>query len=161
MGVILQLIAGPVLGLVGSWVGSIFKYVEKKQDLKAQESRQAHERDLLKMNIDARGKEMENEAIIHQIDATATMLRGSYEHDASYGQVSRGAALWLRSVRPALTFSLVGLTAAVYFTSGGEAVFHGMTVRERVVGSILMMTEAAVTWWFADRTRQSQPATRA
>ncbi len=26
-----------------------------------------------------------------------------------------------------------------------------MTVRERVVVSILLMTEAAITWWFADR----------
>jgi len=156
MAFLAQLIAGPILGLVGSWVGSIFKYFEKKQDLEAQKLRQDHEVALTRMNLEARGKEMENEAWLAQISATAEMLKGSYDHDASYGPVSRTAAVYLRWVRPGLTFLLLVLVAVMFFFAGDQYRIEGLSIQERIVVSTLMMAEAAVTWWFADRTRDRQ-----
>lgn len=156
MGFLAQLIAGPVLGLLGSALGSVFKWFEKKQEIEAQRLRQDHEIALTKLNIEARGKEMENEAWLAHISATAEMVKSSYEHDASYGPVSKGAAVWLRWVRPALTLILLALVAAEFFYAGEQYRIEGMTIQERIVASSLMMCEAALTWWFADRTREAR-----
>lgn len=156
MGVLINLLAGPVLGLLGSWAGAIVRYFEKKQEIEAQKLRQDHELALTRLNIEARGREMENEAWLAQVHATAEMVKSSYEHDASYGPVSRAAALYLRWVRPALTFLLLVLVAAMFFFAGEPYRIEGMTIQERIVVSTLMMAEAAVTWWFADRTRDRQ-----
>ena len=144
----LSLILGPALGLLGSAIGSVFKIWERKQELQAQREKQQHEAELTKLNIAARGQEMENEQWIAQVQATADMLKSSYEHDASYGPITTGAAAWLRWVRPGLTILLITLTASFYFTDG--------SLHQQITKSILMMTEAAVTWWFADRAREGK-----
>jgi hypothetical protein len=108
-------------------------------------AKRLHEVALLQMNIDARGQEMENEAMIAQVQATAEMLKGSYEHDASYGPVGPKAASVLRFMRPALTFTALILAAALVYTVGGSE------TKETAVLRVLTLAEIAFTWWFADR----------
>ncbi len=155
MGIIATILSGPLLGLLGSAFSSVMGYFEREQRMKADKAKHDHETRLLEMNIRARGQEMENEAWIAQMGATADMLAGSYEHDASYGPVSGNISAALRFVRPLLTLILVVLTGIIYFSVADGAVIEidgdTMTVRERVVISVLLMTEAAITWWFADR----------
>lgn len=155
----MSLLAGPATGLFGSLVSNIFGgiagYFKRKQELQAQKLQQDHETNLLQMNISARGQEMENEQMIAQMAAAADMLAASYQHDASYGPVSTKVAAVLRFVRPVLTLLLLILTGTIYFTSLDAATItvgeETMTIKDKVVMSVLFMTEAAVFWWFADR----------
>jgi|TARA_Y100000310_G_scaffold92194_2_gene89807 hypothetical protein len=147
---VISLFGGPfggfLSGILGSGIGAITDYFKKKQELQAQLAKQAHEVKLLEMNISARGQEMESEQAIAQIEATAAMMKGSYQHDASYGQASPWAVNLLRMIRPTLTLVLILLTAVVYWQAEvGE--------QSGIVATVLYLTEVAVTWWFADRAR--------
>ena len=137
---------GPILGMIGSGITAFVAFKEKQLELEAQEKKYAHEANLTTLNIQARGQEMENEAWIAQVGAVSDMLKGSYEHDASYGPVSKKNAAALRWVRPGLTGMLVLLTTAVFFASDGET-------QKSIAIMIVVMTEAAITWWFADRRK--------
>lgn len=159
MGWIVSLFGGPLAGLLGSIVSGAVGYFEKKQQIEADRARFAHEEKLQEMNITARGRELEQEDLIAQTRAVAEMLSASYRHDASYGPVSKGAAAALRWVRPGLTIFLLVLVAALWFTAPDGAITVGdetMTIKERIVSSILFMSEAALTWWFADRRRANK-----
>lgn len=137
---------GPILGMIGSGITAFVAFKEKQLELEAQEKKYAHEVNLTTLNIQARGQEMENEAWIAQVGAVSDMLKGSYEHDASYGPVSKKNAAALRWVRPGLTGMLILLTTAVFFASDGDE-------KKSIAIMIVVMTEAAITWWFADRRK--------
>lgn len=159
MGFLVSLFGGPLAGLLGSIVSGVVGYFEKKQQIAADRERFAHEEKLQEMNIAARGQEIEQENLIAQTRAMAETLSASYRHDASYGPVSAGAAAALRWVRPGLTIALLALVAALWFTAPDGAITIGdetMTIREKIVSSILFMAEAAMTWWFADRRRANK-----
>ena len=146
------LFGGPAFGLIGSLFGQVFKLVNAFVEAKEKARQREHELRLLKMNIEARGEEMESEALIAQVEATAEMLKGSYKHDASYGVPSPWARNVLRFVRPALTFLVLGLVALIYFIDGeGMDLDTGLAVKERITMSLIMLAEIAFTWWFADR----------
>jgi hypothetical protein len=160
MGILASILSGPIVGLFGSIVSAFVAFKERQQKIEEQKLAQAHEVRLLEMNINARGQEMENEQIISQMEAMSEMLSASYQHDASYGPVSENMAAFLRLIRPSITLLLIILTALVFFMVEDAAIItvgeEAMTVQERVVMSILFMTEAAVTWWFADRRRSQK-----
>jgi len=149
MGFLTTLLMGPATGLLGSLFGGVMKYFEKKQEMEAQAIKQAHEVTLLQMNIAARGEEMENEAMIAQVAATADMVSASYQHDASYGTSNPWINGALRMIRPILTIGLIALTTLI-FLKANEA------EQSKIILTVLYMTEVAVTWWFADRARGSK-----
>ncbi|HKJ74551.1 MAG TPA: hypothetical protein VKA19_10580 [Alphaproteobacteria bacterium] len=157
MGFLISLFAGPFAGILGSIISGFVSYFERKQEIEADKARYAHELKLQEMNIAARGQEMEHEADIAQMHADTQMLSDSYIHDASYGEVYTWAATALRFVRPVLTIGLIALVWWIYNTvADGGLITIGdetMTVREKIVASVLFMAEAALTWWFADRRR--------
>lgn len=159
MGFLVSLFGGPLAGLLGSLVSGVVGYFEKKQQIAADQAKFAHEEKLQEMNIAARGNELEHEDLIAQTKAITDTLGASYQHDASYGAVSPGAAAALRWVRPGLTIFLLVLVAIVWFTAPDGAITVGdetMTIREKIVASILFMAEASLTWWFADRRRANK-----
>ncbi len=78
------------------------------------------------------------------------MLKGSYQHDTSYGAPSPRARSVLRFVRPALTFLVIGLVALIYFIDGeGMDLDTGLSIKERITMSLIMLAEIAFIWWFA------------
>lgn len=161
MGFLVSLFGGPLAGLLGSLVSGVFGYFEKKQQIEADKARYAHEAKLQEMNIAARGQELEQEALIAQTQAMAEMMKGSYDHDASYTTArSPAVATALPFFRPLVTITLVGATVTLAFHVSPEGVIQvgdeTMTIREKVIGSIIFMSEAAVTWWFADRRRSNK-----
>jgi len=160
MGFIASLIGGPIVGVLGSIVSGAVSYFERKQKMEERQQDYAQEIKLQEMNIAARSNELESEEAIAHTSAVASALRASYKHDASYGPVSQTMASVLRCVRPALTFLLLGLTAAVYFTMpDGHIVGDDgsvTTIGEMVVLKIMFLTEVALTWWFLDRRKSNK-----
>ena len=60
---LLTMILGPVTGLVGSLLGAGVKWLEHRQRMAELDRQQAHELRLQKLNIEARGQELEQEAL--------------------------------------------------------------------------------------------------
>ncbi len=147
MGFITTLLAGPVVGLLGSVFNGIMGIVERKQKMAERAAEYSHETNLLKMNIDARGQEMENEALIAQTDAVSQMVQKSYGHDAIYADSSSKSVQKLSFFRPLLTLLMLGLVAAIYFTT------EDLGIQVDITMTILFLFEVAMTWWFADRAR--------
>ena len=159
MGFMMSLLAGPATGLVGSLlsnvIGGVGGYFKRKSEAEEKKLDRAHELELQKLNMQSRGSEMENERLIAEADMISQNLSASYKHDASYGEASQGIVNVLRLVRPAITILLLVLVAVIYFTVADDAMVtesgEVMTVRERIVLSVVFMAEVAVGWWYADR----------
>jgi hypothetical protein len=138
---------GPIVGVLGSVVSGVVGYFEKQQQIESDRVRFAHEAHLLEKHIAARGQELESERDIAAISADASMLRGSYRHDASYGDTGPIVNSILRLVRPILTIALIGLVAALVIAQDQTLDRQGIALK------VLFLCEVAITWWFADRRR--------
>tara|TARA_R100001530_G_C4268619_1_gene142499 strand:- start:203 stop:691 length:489 start_codon:yes stop_codon:yes gene_type:complete len=152
-GLIGMLLGGPGFGLIGAVLTQVGKFADRWAQAKEDAAKRTHEIQLLKMNIEARGREMENEQVIAQAQAMADMMSASYRHDASYGPTGPKAAAILKFVRPALTFIALALAAVIVFIMGDSSidVESGWTIKEQAAIRILVLAEIAFTWWFADR----------
>ena len=153
MELIASILGGPIVGLIGSGVSAFFKEREHKAALEEKKVDQAHELVLLDKHAAVRGQELENERAIAEVDAVARQVVASYQNDAAvlpaHGWVADVKALF----RPFITMMLVALSAAIYFTFDP---MNGLNpLQERIIASMLFLTEVAVTWWFADRARAS------
>ena len=147
LSIISTVFAGPLVGVIGSLFSGVVGYFERKQQIEADKAKYAHEALLLDKQIAARGQELESEAEIASIAADAAALKGSYEHDASYGESGPIISGILRLVRPALTVFLLVMVAGLVFLK-----VEGIEMKE-VALKVLFLSEVAVTWWFADRRR--------
>lgn len=148
------LLAGPATGLLGSLIGAGVQLLEHRQRLAELDAQHRHELELQRLNVAARGQELEQEALIAQSAAHAQAMAASYRHDASAGPVYRWVASALRLVRPLLTVGLIGLVGGMYFVGlPDDVTLDGRSIREHITLTVLYMAEVAVTWWFADRAR--------
>lgn len=153
---VLTMLLGPITGIAGSTIGTLTKWLEHRQRMAELERQQAHEIRLQELNIQARGQELEQEALIAQTQAHADAMAASYRHDASAGQTHKWVASALRLMRPLFTLLLIVLAGAIYFFAQAEDAVEGKPLREHVALTVLYLTEVAVTWWFADRARGSR-----
>lgn len=153
-----SLLSGGLAGLFGSFVSNVFGYFKAKQ-----EHKQALELRKLDANISA----MEHKQALEQIKAEAqyrerelsinaerdvdiasyAALADSYKLDATYtgdNKLMLIAEFIKKLTRPTLTFVLVFLCTAIYF-SGDDV------IRDLVARAIIALTATCVSWWFADR----------
>lgn len=151
--------SGGATGILGSVVGGAFKWLDRRDAAREAEALRAHELALQRLHIETRGAELESEERIAQADARAradeaasATLVASYRHDRAAAPASPWAADVKAMVRPALTFALIALTAAVYFTIGADA--DDLDLRAYVAHTIVYTTSAATLWWFGDRARE-------
>lgn len=153
-GIIATILGGPIMGLLGSVVSAFTKEREHKMNLEDKRADQAHELALLSKHAAQRGAELENDRAIAEADAVSRSVVASFQHDAA----SAGHSYpWVDAIktlfRPAITLLLVALAGAIYFTFDAATTINAL--QEHIVYSILFLGEVAVTWWFADRARNS------
>ena len=152
---IATVISGGATGILGSIVGGVFKWLDRREERREAADRRVHEIKLQEMQIQVRAAETESELAIIQAESSRDQLMASYAHDSAVGPAKPWVAAVLRLVRPTLTFVLIGLTAAIYFTlEGGEAVVQGVELKAYIINTIVYTTSAAVLWWFGDRAMQ-------
>ena len=147
MSIIASLFAGPLLGVFGSLISGVMGYFERQQQMEADKAKFAHETNLLKLQVQARGQELESEEEIAAIAADTEALKGSYQHDASYGESGPIISGMLRLVRPALTFALIAIVAVLVLLDDTQL------DRTQLSLKVVVMMEVAIAWWFADRRR--------
>jgi hypothetical protein len=148
-------LSGGLFGLVGNIASKIFGYVEARQAFTQKQAEWAHECELLKLQMQARAAETEQEIRVAESQGTWTGLASSVGAEsavgASYPWVNAVRAL----VRPALTLGLAGFLASAFF-----AMAPGDIDRAYVADSLVFAAVTAIVWWFGDRAPR-KPVPRA
>lgn len=145
--IIASVLSGGATGIIGSLVGTVGRYVEKRQEIKQMSLEFSQEIKLQELQISARSSELESEQAIALVKADSDIKTASYAHDASYGPIMPVIAAILRFVRPILTFGLLGFTVYIFFI-----VHEDPQVGRELSNQIMFLTTTAVAWWFGDRS---------
>ena len=145
--IIASVSSGGATGIIGSAIGTVGRFLEKKQELKQMKLEFDQELQLQELQITARKDELESEQAIVQVQADSDIKTASYAHDASYGIATPIIASILRFVRPVLTFGLLGFSGYIFFS-----VQEDPTVVRELSNQIMFLTTTAVAWWFGDRS---------
>lgn len=145
--IIASVLSGGATGIIGSLVGTVGRYIEKRQEIKQMSLEFSQEIKLQELQISARSSELESEQAIALVKADSDIKTASYAHDASYGPIMPVIAAILRFVRPILTFGLLGFTVYIFFI-----VHEDPQVGRELSNQIMFLTTTAVAWWFGDRS---------
>ncbi len=151
-----SVLTGGATGLLGTALSAVVDFFQSRQ-------RHAQELDLRRLDIELAKAEAEGAAAHAAIEAQATREKAEWEAmEASYREAARrwsrpgeGWAMQLVDVvrgltRPALTWSLFGLVGAIYFLLGASDL-AAVSLRPRIVETVLYLFTAAILWWFGAR----------
>ena len=140
---------GGLFGLVGTALGRLAGYFERRQTLKHETRRWAHELDLLARQQDG-AREAANAAHVQaEIDGSWDGLRASIDADSAIAP----SYLWVNAVRgltrPFLTLLLWLIESSIWFGADTAG-------RAEIIETATFAATAATLWWFGDRSpRQS------
>ena len=145
--IIASVLTGGATGIIGSLIGTVGRFFEKKQQLKEMTLQFDQEYKLQELQISSRREEAESERAIAELQAESEIKTASYAHDASYGITTLTIASILRFVRPVLTFLLLAFTVYIFWqVSENPSIVHELS------NQIMFLTTTAVAWWFGDRS---------
>ena len=155
--------SGGLFGLLGSLVGVGTKYLQQRQ-ANAQRSKEwLHEIELRKLNMEAGDRETENELAIAQSEGSWRGLEASYKTVIPASQVHTVVNDLRALFRPLLTFSLIALSAVLFWWVWSGileanpkvlAVFSESDIKDIIrymIHTIFFSTSTAIVWWFGDR----------
>lgn len=160
-----SLLSGGLLGVVGSIGSNILGYFKTKQehkqnvefrklDILAAGKDHAYAMEQMKAEAQFRANELRIDAERELSASEYSALESSYKTVSSYegdNKLLIIAEFMRRITRPALTFILVLLTSAIYFTSVDDQ-------QNLIARSVVAMTATVISWWFADRQIAKQIA---
>lgn len=144
VGIAASAASGGLFGLVGTALGRVAGFFERRQEQAHERARWAHEGDLLALQMQASREETEAEIALAETAGSWEGLTASMAAEAAIG----ASYPWVNAVRgltrPALTFLLWLIAGAIYF--GAEA-----AGREAITETATFAATAATLWWFGDR----------
>jgi hypothetical protein len=139
-------LSGGLFGLVGNIATKVFGYFEAKQAFAQKQAEWSHESELLKLQMQAKASETEQEIHVAESEGSWSGLGASVtaegELGATYPWVNAVRAL----VRPALTLGLSTFLASAFF-----ALAPGDIDRAYVADSLVFAAVTSIVWWFGDR----------
>ena len=133
--------AGGVFGIVGTALGRVAGFFERRQSHIQEQARWEHEYKLHELNMRARSQETEMELALVAQSGSWTGFAASIKADAAIGKASLWVINTLRLVRPVLTFLLWAITAWIFLR----------TQNEGIAEAAVFAATAATLWWFGDR----------
>ena len=137
---------GGVFGLLGTALGRVVGFFERRQSIQHEERRWAHEVQLLELQQAAAAAETEAERTLIEAQGSWSGLSASIAAEAqisaSYKWVDAARAL----TRPVLTVLLWGITAMIW-------IYASETSRSSITETATFAATAATLWWFGDRGR--------
>lgn len=140
-GLALDAAAGGVFGLIGTALGRIGGFFERKQAFAQEQARWSHELKLHELNMAARSQETEHELSLLAQSGSWRGLEASIRAEAAIGKASLWVVNLLRLVRPSLTLLLWLITGWIF----------AMTQDGAIVEAAVFAATAATLWWFGDR----------
>lgn len=136
--------SGGLFGLVGTALGRVANFFERRQDQAHERARWGHEGELLKLQMQASREETEAELALAETAGSWEGLRASMMAEAAIGESYR----WVNAVRgltrPALTFCLWAISTAIWFQADAAG-------RDAITETATFAATAATLWWFGDR----------
>ena len=145
MGLAASAAGGGLFGLLGTALGRVAGFFEKRQSMQHETRRWSHETELLKLQQAAAAQETEAElALTHSAGRWAGLdasLAAEAAIGASYKWVDAVRAL----TRPLLTVLLWGITSAIWISAD-------LAGRSSITETATFAATAATLWWFGDRS---------
>ena len=132
---------GGIAGLIGTGLGRVMGFFERKLDNAHELKRWEHELKLHEANRQARIEEIEQEIALAAQAGSWAGLEASFAADAALGKGSQWVINTLRLVRPVITLLLWIITAAMFF----------VTQDDEIAKAAVFAATAATLWWFGDR----------
>lgn len=142
----LEAAAGGVFGIVGTALGRVAGFFERKQSFEQERARWSHEYQLHELNMQARAQETELELALAAQAGSWRGLETSIKADAAIGKASLWVINILRLVRPAITLLLWLITGWIF----------AQTQNGAIVEAAIFAATAATLWWFGDRAPKPQ-----
>jgi hypothetical protein len=149
--------SGGILGILGAFVGGVFKFFQKRQEMEEAARVRDHELSLQRLQMEARKAETEQEILLANSQGSWEGLAASVRADASLQTVSG----WVNNARALyrlfLTTLLWGLTAWIAWLILDQRTMHYLTTADaaeiikQIIRDILFCAATATTWWFGDR----------
>lgn len=133
--------SGGAFGIVGTILGRVAGFFERRLILKQEQARWSHELALYQLQMQSLVQEAEIELAITTQEGSWRGLAASMEADANIGEADRWVVNTLRLVRPILTLLLWVITAWIFFATQNGA----------IVEAVIFAATAATLWWFGDR----------
>lgn len=137
----LEAAAGGLFGILGTALGRVAGYFERKQIHEQEQARWGHEYRLHELNMQARQQETELELALTAQQGSWKGLEASLKAEAALGKASLWVINMLRLVRPVITLLLWMITAMIFLVTHDSAIIEA---------SVFAAT-AATLWWFGDR----------
>ncbi len=162
--------SGGITGLFGAALDKTFGYFTKKQELKAQESRQKHEVEMRKADAEimaqewaARTKVAEVEGETRMDVAASEAFAKSFNEPQMFSERNHHWSMTLLDflrgiVRPGLTVYLAGITTVMYFQArqllGDVPVDQAALTAflNKITDSIVYLAMTSTMWWFGVRS---------
>ncbi|PHR61366.1 MAG: hypothetical protein COA43_03185 [Robiginitomaculum sp.] len=141
LGLGLDAAAGGVFGIIGTGLGRVAGYFERKQSFVQEEKRWGHELKLHELQMKAHKQETEMELAIEAQKGSWKGLEASLHADANTGIASKWVINILRLVRPVLTLLLWLITGWIF----------SKTQDSTIASSAVFAATASTLWWFGDR----------
>jgi len=133
--------AGGVFGIVGTALGRVAGFFERKQTFKHERERWQYEYKLHELQMMADVQETEMEIALTAQRGSWQGLEASIKADAAIGQASKWVINVLRLVRPTLTLLLWLITGWIF----------AETQNGSIAEAAVFAATAATLWWFGDR----------
>ncbi len=133
--------AGGVFGILGTALGRVAGYFERKQLHVQEQARWGHEYRLHELNMQARHQETELEIALAAQQGSWKGLETSIRAEAALGKGSLWVINVLRLVRPTITLLLWLITGMIFVITRDSA----------IIEASIFASTAATLWWFGDR----------
>ena len=137
----LEAAAGGIFGLIGTALGRVAGFFERRDENAQEKARWGHEYRLHELNMKARAQESEIEIELAAQSGSWKGLETSIKAEAGSGIASQWVINILRLVRPSLTFLLWIITASIFLQTKNQAIAE----------AAVFAATAATLWWFGDR----------
>ena len=133
--------AGGLFGLIGTTLGRVASFFERRDENAQEKARWNHEYRLHELNMQARAQESEIELELAAQAGSWKGLEASIQAEAASGRASLWVINLLRLVRPSLTLLLWLITAGIFLQTQNQAIAE----------AAVFAATAATLWWFGDR----------
>lgn len=150
IGVAASAAGGGVFGLLGTVMGRIAGFLERRQSIAHEERRWRHEIDLLQLQQAVAVQEAEAELAATEAEGSWSGLTASLAAEAAIGPSYKWVNAMRALTRPLLTLLLWVITIVIWFTAD-------LSERATLTETATFAATAATLWWFGDRSRISRP----
>ncbi|MEQ8556689.1 MAG: hypothetical protein RIB03_00095 [Henriciella sp.] len=136
---------GGIFGLVGTALGRVAGFFERRQTNAHERERWAHETRLIELQQAARAEETEAELALAETAGSWAGLRASMEAEAAIGESYPFVNAVRGLTRPVLTVLLWGIAGGIWLGADAGA-------RTSITETATFAATAATLWWFGDRS---------